>query len=123
LQEKIMSTIRHLTTADFLDEVIHSDVAVLVDFYADWCGPCRMLALVLEGLARELAGQVKIVKVNVDDEPELAQHFRVQSIPTLLTFRDGQLVDRLVGIGSPGELRRTLARLAGPQANQRVRVR
>jgi thioredoxin 1 len=106
-----MSMIRHVTTDNFLDEVIESNVPVVVDFYADWCGPCRMLAPALERLAREMAGQVKIVKVDVDDQPALAQHFGVQSIPTLVTFREGQMVDRLVGIGSPGELRRALSRL------------
>lgn len=108
-----MSAIRNVTTGDFLSEVVESEVPVLVDFYADWCGPCRMLGPALEGLAREYAGRVKFVKVNIDEEPELARHFRVQSIPTLLAFRNGQLADKLVGVGSPGQLRRVLTNLAG----------
>ena len=118
-----MIAIRHVTTENFVSEVVESGIPVLVDFYADWCGPCRMLAPVLEGLAREYAGQVKIVKVNVDEEPELASHFRVQSIPTLLAFRDRQCVDTLVGIGSPGQLRRVLAKLAGITVERAIRMR
>ena len=118
-----MSAIRHVSTADFVTEVVDSSVPVLVDFYADWCGPCRMLAPALEGLAREYAGRVKIVKVNVDEEPGLAGHFRIQSIPTLLAFRDGRLVDTLIGIGSPGQLQGVLAKLAGSSSQPIVRVR
>jgi thioredoxin 1 len=118
-----MSAIRHVTTADFVSEVVESGVPVLVDFYADWCGPCRMLTPALEGLAHEYAGQAKIVKVNVDDEPGLASHFRVQSIPTLLAFRDGRCVDTLIGVGSPGQLRRVLANLAGNTVETAVRMR
>ncbi len=118
-----MSAVRHVSTADFTAEVVDSSVPVLVDFYADWCGPCRMLAPALEALAREYAGRVKIVKVNVDEEPALAGHFRIQSIPTLLAFRDGRLVDTLIGVGSPGQLRGVLTRLAGSSSHPIVRVR
>ncbi len=117
-----MSAIRHVSTADFVAEVVDSSVPVLVDFYADWCGPCRMLAPTLEGLAREYAGRLKIVKVNVDEEPALAGHFRIQSIPTLLAFRDGRLVDTLIGVGSPGQLRSVLMKLAGSTAQPVNRV-
>lgn len=117
-----MSAIRHVSVGDFQAEVIESAVPVLVDFYADWCGPCRVLAPALEKLAGEFAGQVKIVKVNVDEEPELAGHFRVQSIPTLLAFRDGRLVDTLVGVGSPGQLRSVVARLTGSAGRPTVRA-
>jgi thioredoxin len=107
-----MSAIGHTTAKEFVSDVVESSVPVLVDFYADWCGPCRMLARSLERLARDYAGQVKFVKVNVDKEPELAGHFQVQSIPTLLAFRDGQWVDTLVGVGSPGQLRYIVTKLA-----------
>ncbi len=117
-----MSAIRHVSTADFVTEVVDARIPVLVDFYADWCGPCRMLAPTLEGLAHEYAGRVKIVKVNVDEEPGLAGHFRIQSIPTLLAFRDGRLVDTLVGVGSPGQLRSVLTKLAGSTAQPVNRV-
>lgn len=118
-----MSAVRHVTTADFATEVIDSSVPVLVDFYADWCGPCRMLAPALDTLAGEYAGRVKIVKVNVDEEPALAGHFRIQSIPALLAFRNGRLVDTLIGVGSPGQLRGVLTKLAGSPAHPIVRVR
>ena len=117
-----MSAVRHVSTADFVTEVIDSSIPVLVDFYADWCGPCRMLAPTLEGLAGEYAGRVKIVKVNADEEPALAGHFCIQSIPTLLAFRDGRLVDTLVGVGSPGQLRNVLTKMAGSSAQPAVRV-
>lgn len=78
------------------DQVISSG-AVLVDFYADWCGPCKMLAPVLEGLSKEYEGKVEIVKVNVDNDGEIAQRFGIMSIPTLILFKDGQLVKQVVG--------------------------
>ncbi len=118
-----MSAVHHVASRDFVDEVVNSTLPVLVDFYADWCGPCRMIAPVLEGLARDYAGRVKIVKVNVDDEPGLAGYFRIQSIPTLLAFRDGELVDTLVGVGSPGQLRGVLTKLCGAKPPATVRGR
>ncbi|MFN0053593.1 MAG: thioredoxin [Planctomycetales bacterium] len=117
-----MSAISHVSVENFKAEVVDSSVPVLVDFYADWCGPCRMLAPTLEALAREHAGRVKIVKVNVDEEPELAGHFRVQSIPTLLAFQEGRHVDTLVGVGSPGQLRQVLTKLAASPGRAAVRV-
>ena len=110
-----MGRIDHVTSETFMSEVVESNVPVLVDFYADWCGPCRMLTPVLEKLAHEYSGRIKIVKVNIDEEPQLAGHFRVHSIPTLLSFRDGTPVDRIVGLGSPGELLSVLTRLATNQ--------
>ena len=117
-----MSTICRVTSNDFATEVVQSSVPVLVDFYADWCGPCRMLTPALEGLAREYSGRVKIVKVNVDEEPALARHFRVHRIPMLLTFSGGQVVDTLIGIGSPGQLKQVLTRLAGSAEQSASRV-
>jgi len=120
-----MSALHQVTANSFRDEVIQAEIPVLVDFYAPWCGPCRMLSPLLEKLAGDLAGHVKFVKVNVDDEPELAQIFQIQSIPTLITFRYGQVVDMLIGIGSPGDLQRALVRLTGsePQTRPSVPVR
>lgn len=86
-----------ITVSNFESEVLRSDQPVLVDFYADWCGPCRMLAPVLEEIAREYEGGVKVGKVNVDEQMELAQKFGVSSIPLLVAFKDGQPVAKSLG--------------------------
>ena len=86
-----------ITVSNFESEVLRSDHPVLVDFYADWCGPCRMLAPVLEEIAREYEGGVKVGKVNVDEQMELAQKFGVSSIPLLVVFKDGQPVAKSLG--------------------------
>lgn len=86
-----------LTNQNFNEEVLGSTLPVLVDFWATWCGPCRMLAPVLEEVAEEYAGKLKVCKVNVDEEPELCFRFSVSSIPTLLVFKDGKLVNSGIG--------------------------
>lgn len=86
-----------ITVSNFESEVLRSDQPVMVDFYADWCGPCRMLAPVLEEIAREYEGGVKVGKVNVDEQMELAQKFGVSSIPLLVVFKDGQPVAKSLG--------------------------
>jgi len=95
--------------ATFQNEVLRSDVPVLVDFYADWCGPCQALAPVLEQLAGETP-HAKIVKVDIDESPELAQSYRISSIPSLLVFQDGKVVDRQVGLASKKQLEDLLDR-------------
>lgn len=87
-----------LTKDNFKKEVLQSELPVLVDFWAVWCGPCKMLAPTLSEIAEEYAGKVKVGKVNVDEQPELATLFQVDSIPTLFYFRDGQLAEMLVGL-------------------------
>jgi thioredoxin 1 len=91
------SEIMHLSDADF-EQAIQGDTPVLVDFWAAWCAPCRMIAPVLDELAREYAGRVKIAKVNVDEHGGTAQRYGVQSIPTLIVFKGGQAVDKVVGV-------------------------
>ena len=95
--------ITHLKTADFDNAV--SEGVTLVDFWATWCGPCRMQAPILEALDKELRGSVKIAKVDVDEEPELAQRFGIMSIPTLLVIRDGEAKDKRVGVQNAEQLK------------------
>ena len=90
-------TLAHIKTETFAQEVEQSATPVVVDFYAEWCGPCKTIAPVLESLATELDGKVKIVKVNVDEQQDLAMRFGVQSIPNLLFFKNGEVVDQVVG--------------------------
>ena len=87
----------HLTKNDFDQAVNAGDDLVVVDFFATWCGPCRMVAPIVEEIADEYDGRIKVGKVNVDEEPELAMQFRVASIPTLMVFKNGQLVNTAVG--------------------------
>jgi thioredoxin 1 len=92
-----MATIPEVTDANFQAEVLESDVPVLVDFWAPWCGPCRIVAPVLEQMADERGGDLKIVKLNVDDNQQTAASFEVLSIPTLILFRGGQVAKKVIG--------------------------
>lgn len=93
-----------LTKHNFENEVIKSDKPVLVDFWATWCGPCRMIAPVVAELAEEAAGHFKVGKVNVDEEPELASLFQIMSIPTLMVFQNGKPVKTVIGVRSKNDL-------------------
>lgn len=86
-----------VTDANFESEVLQSAVPVLVDFWAQWCPPCRMLSPVVDEIATEKMGAAKVVKINVDDNPELTRRFKVQSIPLLLFFKDGEVKDQMLG--------------------------
>jgi len=85
------------TDTNFKNEVLDSEVPVLVDFYADWCGPCKMMSPLVEELAAEYAGKAKVGKLNVDESGNTAQKYKVMSIPTLLIIKKGQVVDQIVG--------------------------
>lgn len=98
----------NITGETFQTEVLESDIPVLVDFWAPWCGPCRMVAPVLEEIEGELAGKAKICKVNVDDEGELASRFGVMSIPTLIVFREGKAAAKSVGVRPKADILKLL---------------
>lgn len=95
-----------ITAADFEKEVIGSDIPVLVDFFADWCGPCKMMAPVLSEFENENAGRVRVCKVNIDKNEELALRFNIMSIPTLILFKNGKAVKQSVGYISKEEVKR-----------------
>lgn len=103
-----MTHLQEITPAAFANEVLQATGPVVVDFCAPWCGPCKMLAPALDQFAGELAGQVIIVKLNVDDAPELAAQYGITGVPTLKLFRAGQPVDEVVGMPAPAALKRWL---------------
>ena len=103
------NSIVFLSDSTFDETVGGSDTPVLVDFWAEWCGPCKMIAPTLEELASEHEGKLRIAKLNVDDNPQTAMRFNVMSIPTLLVFREGEPVKRLVGAKGKGQLLQDLA--------------
>jgi thioredoxin 1 len=95
-----------VTDATFKSDVLESGTPVVVDFWAEWCGPCRMIAPALEEISKELDGKVKIVKLNVDENPGVAGQLGIRSIPTLMMFKDGKVASQKVGAAPKGELSR-----------------
>ncbi|MCL4785515.1 MAG: thioredoxin [Verrucomicrobia bacterium] len=107
------TNIVNLTQENFATEVLQSTSPVLVDFWAEWCGPCKMIAPVLDELADEYVGRAKVGKVNIDEQQGLAAEYGVRAIPTLLVFKQGQVADQLVGARSKRDLKASLDRVAG----------
>jgi len=100
-----------LDSSNFESEVIQSDIPVLIDFWASWCGPCRMIAPIIEQLADEFKGKIKVGKINVDEQRELTGKYKVMSIPTLILFKNGQVVDQIIGARPKGELERFIQKI------------
>ncbi|MBI5815063.1 MAG: thioredoxin [Nitrospinae bacterium] len=96
--------VAHFTDGDFDEKVVKSDKLTVVDFWAEWCAPCRMIAPAIEDLAKEYSGKVNVGKLNVDENGQTATRYGIRSIPTLLFFKGGQIVKQVVGVKSKGEL-------------------
>jgi thioredoxin 1 len=105
-----MSSANPVTDATFKDEVLDSELPVLVDFWAPWCGPCRMVAPVVDEISQQYAGRIKVVKMNTDENPEVASTYGIRSIPTLMVFKGGTRVDMVVGAVPKTTLATTLER-------------
>ncbi|MDR2183822.1 MAG: thioredoxin [Clostridiales bacterium] len=99
--------------ADFENDVLKSEIPVVVDFFATWCGPCKMIAPVLDQLADEFAGKAKIVKLDVDQAKQVAIQYGVKSVPTLVFFKDGEIADKVVGAQPKSELKNKIAAMVG----------
>ena len=106
------SNVLELTDGNFEQEVIGSDLPVLVDVWAPWCAPCRMVGPVVDELADEFAGRVKVGKLNADDHPQRPAEFAIQAIPTLLLFKGGRVVSRIVGVRPKQEIAEALTKVA-----------
>ncbi len=98
--------ISKISSENFSKEVINSDKPVLIDFYADWCGPCRAMSPIVEDIAQEVSGKVKVLKVNVDEENELAEKYQISTIPTLVLIKNGEAVKNIIGLRDKNELLR-----------------
>lgn len=103
-----MSSAAPVTDSSFTEQVLESEVPVLVDFWAPWCGPCRMVAPVVDEIAEQYEGQIKVVKLNTDENPQVASQYGIRSIPTLMIFKGGQRVDMVVGAVPKTTLANTL---------------
>lgn len=113
-----MSEPIHVSDAEFQEKVLDSSTPVVVDFWAPWCGPCRMVAPILDELAKEYADKITIAKINTDENPEWAMKFGVQGIPTMLFVKDGELFDRMVGAAPKPFIKQRLDAMLSLEENQ-----
>jgi len=98
----------HLTDSNFKKEVLESELPVLVDFWAPWCGPCKMIAPIIEDLAKEFDKKIRIGKINLDENPKIATHYGIMSIPTIVFFKKGKVMEQIVGVLSKSKFKRKL---------------
>ncbi len=108
-----MGSVNEVSEKDFETEVLQSAQPVLIDFWAPWCGPCRMITPIVEQLAGENTGSIKVAKINVDDSPNIAASYGVNSIPTIMIFKNGEVVDRFVGVQPKSRLQDALNQAIG----------
>ncbi len=110
-----MSEMTTLTEQNWKEEVLNSDLLTIVDFWAQWCAPCHMIAPIVEEISGEYEGKIKVGKLNVDENPGIAGKYRIMGIPTLLFFRSGEIVDRIVGVSSKKILQDKIEKLLGEE--------
>jgi len=99
VQKTMAKTLPQLKSAEFENEVLRSQTPTVVDFYADWCGPCRMVSPIIEQLSKEYEGKMKFVKLNTDENPDVAMKYGIMSIPTIMIFKNGQVASTVIGAG------------------------
>ncbi|MCX5867135.1 MAG: thioredoxin [Proteobacteria bacterium] len=105
---------KEINQANFDPEVLKSSEPVLLDFWAPWCGPCRRMAPILDEIEKDFPGKLKVGKLNVDENPELAQQFQVMSIPTLMVFKGGQVVEKIIGLTPRADIVKVLQKYISP---------
>lgn len=108
-----LSNIITVTESNFAEEVTQSTTPVLIDFWAEWCGPCKMIAPILDEIASEYDGKLKIGKINIDEQQALAVQHGIRAVPTLLIFKDGEVADQIIGLKSKRDLKANLDRVVG----------
>ncbi len=110
-----MADVREITAEEFDTEVLESDLPYLVDLWAPWCGPCHMVAPIVEKIAEKYAGQIKVAKLNIDEAPQIASKYGVRGIPMLFIFKDGEIAERAIGVQPEEELAAMVERVLQPQ--------